>query len=70
MMGYLGQPQKTDEVIDEDGWLRSGDIGARDNDGFLTVTGRIKEIIITAGGENIPPAIIEEEIKASLSIVG
>ncbi|CAI9560204.1 unnamed protein product [Staurois parvus] len=54
-MGYLNMEEKTKEVFDEDGWLHSGDIGKMDTDDFLQVTGRIKELIITAGGENVPP---------------
>ncbi|XP_072258159.1 long-chain-fatty-acid--CoA ligase ACSBG1 isoform X2 [Pyxicephalus adspersus] len=68
-MGYLNMEDKTKEVFDEDGWLHSGDIGKMDSDGFLQVTGRIKELIITAGGENIPPIPIEDSIKSHLSIV-
>ena len=65
-MGYLGMEDKTVETIDDDRWLHSGDIGKLDKDGFLYVTGRIKELIITAGGENIPPVPIENAIKASV----
>lgn len=50
-------------------FLHSGDIGKLDKDGFLTITGRIKELIITAGGENIPPVLIEEEIKKEIGSV-
>ena len=64
MMGYLGEEDKTREVFNEDGWLKSGDIGQEDPDGYVTVTGRIKELIITAGGENVPPVVIENEIKS------
>ena len=62
-MGYLGSEEKTSEVFDEDGWLKSGDIGTEDADGYVTVTGRIKELLITAGGENVPPVVIEDIIK-------
>ena len=57
--GYLNLPEATAELIDADGWLHTGDIGAMDADGFLSVVDRKKELIITAGGENISPAAIE-----------
>lgn len=62
-MGYINDMEKTIEAIDEEGWLHTGDIGFIDRDGYLFVTGRIKEIIITAGGENIPPVLIENNVK-------
>lgn len=62
-MGYINDMEKTIEAIDEEGWLRTGDIGFIDRDGYLFVTGRIKEIIITAGGENVPPVLIENNVK-------
>ena len=65
-MGYLWEEEKTAELVDSDGWLHSGDLGKKDEDGFFYITGRIKEIIITAGGENIAPVPIEEKIKAEL----
>lgn len=65
-MGYLDQPDKTEEAIDENGWLHSGDLGKIDKDGFLYITGRIKELIITAGGENVPPVHIEQLVLAEL----
>ncbi|GFG35279.1 hypothetical protein Cfor_01340, partial [Coptotermes formosanus] len=68
-MGYLDDPEKTSEALDEEGWLHSGDIGKIDEDGFLYITGRIKELIITAGGENIAPVLIEEEVKAQLPCI-
>ncbi len=57
--GYLNLPGATAQLIDADGWLHTGDIGALDEDGFLSITGRIKDMIITAGGENIAPAAVE-----------
>ena len=62
-MGYLKMPEETLRVIDDDGFLHSGDCGSVDADGFWKITGRIKELIVTAGGENIPPILIESELK-------
>ncbi len=67
-LGYFKEPEATAESL-EDGWLKSGDLGAFDRDGFLTITGRKKEIIITAGGKNVAPKNIEAAIKQS-SLVG
>jgi len=68
-MGYLNQEDKTAEDIDKDGWLHSGDVGKKDSQGFLYITGRIKEILITAGGENVAPVPIEDMVKAELPCV-
>ena len=62
--GYLNQPDLTAGLIDADGWLHTGDIGHLDDDGFLSVVDRKKELIITAGGENVPPAVIENLLVA------
>jgi long-chain-fatty-acid--CoA ligase ACSBG len=68
-MGYLNEEAKTKEVFDDEGYIRSGDIGKRDDDGFLYITGRIKELLITAGGENVAPVLIEDAIKEQLPCV-
>ncbi|XP_078533834.1 long-chain-fatty-acid--CoA ligase ACSBG2-like [Lissotriton helveticus] len=68
-MGYLNMVEKTKEAFDEEGWLHSGDIGKFDQDGFLTITGRIKEIVITSGGENVPPVPIENALKEEVPII-
>ena len=62
--GYLNQPEKTAETV-VDGWLHTGDVGTIDPDGFVTVTDRMKDIIITAGGKNITPSEIENQLKFS-----
>jgi long-chain-fatty-acid--CoA ligase ACSBG len=64
MMGYLYNEAKTAETIDKEGWLHSGDVGSIDDEGMLRITGRIKELIIGAGGENIAPVPIEDAIKS------
>jgi long-chain acyl-CoA synthetase len=62
--GYLRQPDKTAELIDPEGWLHTGDLGSVDAEGFVRITGRKKDILITAGGKNVAPAEMESYIKA------
>ncbi|WP_339030358.1 AMP-dependent synthetase/ligase [Bradyrhizobium symbiodeficiens] len=64
-MGYLNQPEKTAEAIDPRGWLRTGDVGTIDNEGFVRITDRMKDIIITSGGKNVTPSEIENQLKFS-----
>ncbi|MET7790697.1 long-chain fatty acid--CoA ligase [Streptomyces sp900116325] len=61
--GYLGDPKATDAVL-YDGWLATGDLGALDEDGYLTITGRKKEILVTSGGKSVSPAGLEERVRA------
>eukprot|EP01084_Bolivina_argentea_P227210 383756_1 len=63
MLGYMYDIEKTKNAIDNNGYMHTGDIGIIDNDGFLKITGRIKELVITQGGENIAPIPIENYIK-------
>ncbi|TVR21477.1 MAG: long-chain fatty acid--CoA ligase [Nitriliruptor sp.] len=64
-VGYLHNEEATAETVDVDGWLHTGDVGAIDEDGYLSITGRIKDIIITAGGKNLSPEQIENQMKTS-----
>jgi long-chain acyl-CoA synthetase len=63
--GYLKDEEATRAVLDEDGWLRTGDIAEIDADGFITITDRKKDIIVTAGGKNVAPQNLENELKSS-----
>merc|ERR1711976_150344 len=75
--GYMKMEDKTQETVDPEGYLHSGDVVTIDENlqegkpgtGFIHITGRIKELIITAGGENIPPVLIEEEMKAAMPAI-
>jgi long-subunit acyl-CoA synthetase (AMP-forming) len=70
MTGYRNQPDKTSEAIDDHGWLHTGDIGELDEDNYLRLVDRKKELIINAGGKNMSPANIEAKIKASSPVIG
>ncbi len=62
--GYLHMPEQTAELLDEEGWLHTGDLGEVDEDGYVKITGRKKDLLITAGGKNVAPAEMEGYIKA------
>ena len=63
--GYLNLPEKTAETIDAEGWLHTGDVGVVDADGYFRITDRMKDIIITAGGKNVTPSELENDLKFS-----
>jgi long-chain acyl-CoA synthetase len=64
MRGYWNQPKATAEAIDADGWLHTGDLGSLDAEGYLTITGRKKEILVTAGGKNVAPGGLEDRLRS------
>ncbi len=70
MAGYRNLPGKTSEAFTQDGWLRTGDIGSFDEDGYLTIVDRKKELIISAAGKNMSPANIEATVKSASPLIG
>jgi long-chain acyl-CoA synthetase len=62
--GYWQNPDATAEAIDTDGWFHTGDVGEVDDEGFVRITGRKKEILVTAGGKNVAPAVLEDRVRA------
>ena len=70
MKGYRGEPEKTAEAIDADGWLHTGDIAEIDDDGYVRIVDRKKELIINAAGKNMSPANIEQRLKSSSPLIG
>jgi long-subunit acyl-CoA synthetase (AMP-forming) len=70
MLGYRNLPDKTKEALDDDGWLHTGDIAEIDDEGYVKLVDRKKELIISAGGKNMSPANIEAQIKTSSPLIG
>ncbi len=70
MVGYRNLPEKTSESFTDDGWLRTGDVGSFDEDGYLKIVDRKKELIINAAGKNMSPANIEAALKSSSPLIG
>ncbi len=70
MLGYRNQPEKTSEALDQEGWLHTGDVGEIDDDGYLKIVDRKKELIINAAGKNMSPANIEAEVKSAGPLIG
>jgi len=68
MVGYWRNEAATAEVLDADGWFRTGDLGEVDEEGFVRITGRKKEILVTAGGKNVAPAVLEDRLRSHLLV--
>src|SRR3712207_3631277 len=70
MRGYRNQEEKTKETLDDDGWLHTGDVAEIDEDGYVKIVDRKKELIINAAGKNMSPANIESELKSAGPLIG
>ena len=70
MVGYRNLPERTAEALDDDGWLHTGDVATIDEDGYVTIVDRKKELIINAAGKNMSPANIEAALKGSSPLIG
>ena len=70
MVGYRNLPERTAEALDDDGWLHTGDVATIDEDGYVTLIDRKKELIISAGGKNMSPANIEATLKGASPLIG
>ena len=68
-LGYRGDPQRTRDAVDEEGWMHSGDIATIDEDGYYRIVDRKKEIIINSAGKNIPPTMVEAAIKSQSPLI-
>ncbi len=70
MKGYRKDPEKTAQTIDAEGWMHTGDVATIDEDGYVTIVDRKKELIINAAGKNMSPANIEQKLKSSSPLIG